>query len=261
MSVLPEERKNEILKELNKKGKVKVIDLVEQFNVSEETIRRDLMILEEKGLLKKVYGGAIKTVYQNEEPPFMQRTTVNQEAKVKIGKKAMDQISNGDVIAIDVGTTMLEFAQCIENKKDITILTNSLPVSSLLTESLNQNKFTGQILLLGGIVDPKQQSMSGSITEQLLSQFNVDKAFISAGGVSAQNGVSNYHFHETLVSRKMVEVSKQVILLTDYSKIGVDTFCKVCSLEKVDAIVCDHSFPEEWKEHSILEEIEWIQAN
>jgi DeoR/GlpR family transcriptional regulator of sugar metabolism len=260
MSVLPEERKNEILNELHKMGKVKVIELVEQFNVSEETIRRDLMILEEKGLLKRVYGGAIKSVYQNQEPPFAQRATVNQEAKIKIGKKAIDLISNGDVIAIDVGTTMLEFAQCIENKKDITIITNSLPVSSMLTESLNQQKFSGQILLLGGIIDPMQQSINGSFTEQLLNQFNIDKAFISAGGVSAKSGVSNYHLHETLVSRKMVEVSKQVILLTDYSKFGVDTFCKVCSLEKVDVIVCDHSFPEEWNKQTKLKEINWIQA-
>ncbi|CAH2715143.1 Glucitol operon repressor [Neobacillus rhizosphaerae] len=260
MSVLPEERKNEILKELNKMGKVKVIELVEQFNVSEETVRRDLMILEEKGLLKRVYGGAIKKVFEFKEPPFTQRTTVNQEAKVRVGKKAVELISNGDVIVIDVGTTMLEFAQCIKNKKDITILTNSLPVSSVLTELLNQNKFTGQILLLGGQIDPKQQSISGGLTEQMLNQFNIDKAFISAGGVSFQSGVSNYHLHEALVSRKMVEVAKQVILLTDYSKFGVDTFCKVCPLEKVDVIVCEQPFPEEWRNYSKLEEINWIQA-
>ncbi|MDF2066702.1 DeoR/GlpR family DNA-binding transcription regulator [Bacillus sp. Cr_A10] len=260
MSVFPEERKNEILKELNKIGKVKVMELVDQFNVSEETIRRDLMILEEKGLLKRVYGGAIKSVFEFEEPPFTQRTTVNKEAKVKVGEKAVEHISHGDVIAIDVGTTMLEFAQCIKNKKDITILTNSLPVSSVLTEKLNQNKFTGQVLLLGGQIDPKHQSISGGLTEQMLNQFNIDKAFISAGGVSIQSGVSNYHLHETLVSRKMIEVSKQVILLTDYSKIGVDTFCKVCPLEKVDVIVCDQPFPEEWRNHSKFEEINWNQA-
>ncbi|WHY67368.1 DeoR/GlpR family DNA-binding transcription regulator [Neobacillus sp. SuZ13] len=260
MSVLPEERKNEILKELNREGKVKVIDLVEQFQVSEETIRRDLMLLEEKGLLKRVYGGAIKSVFPFEEPPFAHRTTVNQEAKVKIGKKAVELISNGDVIAIDVGTTMLEFAKCIQDKKDITIITNSLPVSSVLTESLNQNKFTGQILLLGGLLDPKQQSISGSFTEQTLEQFNINKAFISAGGVSIQNGVSNYHLHETLVSRKMVEVSKQVILLTDSSKMDVDTFCKVCPLKKVDVFVCEQAMPEAWKNHPQLGKLNWIQA-
>jgi DeoR/GlpR family transcriptional regulator of sugar metabolism len=260
MSVLPEERKNEILKELNKVGKVKVMELVDQFLVSEETIRRDLMMLEEKGLLKRVYGGAIKSVFQFEEPPFTHRTTVNQDAKVKIGKKAVNLISNGDVIVIDAGTTMLEFAKCIENKEDITIITNSLPVSSVLTETLNQNKFTGQILLLGGQIDPKQQSISGSLTEQMLSQFNIDKAFISAGGVSLQNGVSNYHLHETLISRKMVEVSKQIIMLTDYSKFGVDTFCKVCPLEKVDVIICEQPFPDSWRNHSKLEEINCIQV-
>ena len=260
MSVLPEERKNEILKELNQMGAVKVTDLVEQFQVSEETIRRDLMLLEEKGLLKRVYGGAIKSVFPFEEPPFINRTTVNQEAKEKIGKKAVDLISNGDVIVIDVGTTMLEFANCIHDKKDVTIITNSLPVSSVLTESFNQNKFTGQILLLGGQLDPKQQSISGSLTEQMLNQFNIDKAFISAGGVSIQNGVSNYHLHETMVSRKMVEVSKQVIMLTDSSKMGVDTFCKVCPLEKLDVVVSEQPIPEAWRNHQKLGKLNWIQA-
>ncbi|WP_264737629.1 DeoR/GlpR family DNA-binding transcription regulator [Cytobacillus firmus] len=260
MSVLPEERKNEILKELKKTGKVKVVELVEQFQVSEETIRRDLMILEEKGLLKRVYGGAIHAVFQSEEPPFVQRTTVNQEAKVKVGKKAVELISDGDVIAIDVGTTMLEFAKQIEKKKDITIITNSLPVSSVLTESLNQNIFTGQVLLLGGQIDPKHQSISGSLTEQMLNQFNIDKAFISAGGFSIQKGVSNYHLHETLVSRKMVEVSKQVILMADSSKIGVDTFSKVSPLEKIDVVVCEQPFPDIWKDHQELRKMNWIQA-
>jgi DeoR/GlpR family transcriptional regulator of sugar metabolism len=258
--ILPEERKNEILNELKQMGKVKVIDLAKKFNVSEETIRRDLTMLEESGLLKKVYGGAIKTIFQSGEPPFTQRTTVNQEEKIKIGKAAADLISNGDVIVIDVGTTTVEFAHFIENKENIIILTNSIPVSAVLTESLNQEKFTGEVLLLGGQIDPKQQSVSGRLTEQMLNQFNIDKAFISAGGVSIQNGVSNYHLNETLVSRTMVDVSKQIILLADHSKFGVDTFCKVCPLGKIDVMVCDQSAPEAWKNHSELNEIDWIEA-
>jgi DeoR/GlpR family transcriptional regulator of sugar metabolism len=260
MFILPEERKNEILNELKRTGKVKVPDLAKKFNISEETIRRDLTILEEKGALKKVYGGAIATSFKSGEPPFSQRTTVNQAEKIKIGKKASELISDGDVIVIDVGTTTVEFAHFIQNRKNITILTNSIPVSTVLTESLNQNKFTGEILLLGGQIDPKQLSVSGRLTEQMLDQFNIDKAFISAGGVSIQNGVSNYHLNETLVSRIMVEVSKQIILLTDHSKFGVDTFCKVCPLEKVDMIVCDQPFPESWKNVLELNETKWIEA-
>jgi DeoR/GlpR family transcriptional regulator of sugar metabolism len=260
MSILPEERKNEILNKLKRAGKVTVTDLAKQFNISEETIRRDLTILEEKGSLKKVYGGAIATIFQSGEPPFSQRTTVNQIEKIKIGKKAAELISDGDVIVIDVGTTTVEFAHFIQNKKNITILTNSIPVSTVLTESLNQNKFTGEILLLGGQIDPKQQSVSGRLTEQMLNEFNIDKAFISAGGVSIQNGVSNYHLNESLVSRIMVDVSKQIILLADHSKLGVDTFCKVCPLEKVDMIVCDQPFPDTWKNDLKIYETEWIEA-
>lgn len=260
MAILPEERKNEILHELQRTGKVRVTDLAKQFNTSEETIRRDLAILEEKGSLKKVYGGAIATIFQSGEPPFSHRTTVNRAEKIKIGIKAAELISDGDVIVIDVGTTTVEFAHFIENKKNITILTNSIPVSAALMESLNQNKFTGEILLLGGQIDSKQQSVSGRLTEQMLNQFNVDKAFISAGGVSLQNGVSNYHLNETLVSRLMIDVSKQIILLADHSKLGVDTFCKICPLEKVDMIVCDQPFPETWKNDLEINEIEWIEA-
>ncbi|CRK85006.1 DeoR/GlpR family DNA-binding transcription regulator [Neobacillus massiliamazoniensis] len=260
MSILPEERKNEILNKLKRAGKVTVTDLAKQFNISEETIRRDLTILEEKGSLKKVYGGAIATIFQFGEPPFSQRTTVNHTEKIKIGKKAAELISDGDVIVIDVGTTTVEFAHFIQNKKNITILTNSIPVSTVLTESLNQNKFTGEILLLGGQIDPKQQSVSGRLTEQMLNEFNIDKAFISAGGVSIQNGVSNYHLNESLVSRIMVDVSKQIILLADHSKLGVDTFCKICPLEKVDMIVCDQPFPDTWKNDLKIYETEWIEA-
>ncbi|WCN39277.1 DeoR/GlpR family DNA-binding transcription regulator [Aneurinibacillus uraniidurans] len=260
MLILPEERKHEILNELKSIGKVKVVDLAKQFNVSEETIRRDLTMLEESGLLKKVYGGAIKTTFQSGEPPFTQRTTVNQAEKIKIGQKAAELISDGDVIVIDVGTTTVEFARSIQNKDNITILTNSIPVSAVLTESLNQKKFTGEILLLGGQIDPKQQSVSGRLTEQMLNQFNIDKAFISAGGVSIKNGVSNYHLNEALVSRTMVDVSKQIIMVADHSKLGVDTFCKVCPLEKVDVIVCDQSLPKTWESHSKLNEIDWIEA-
>lgn len=185
---------------------------------------------------------------------------MNQEEKIKIGKTAAELISDGDIIVIDVGTTTVEFAHFIENKKNITILTNSIPVSAVLTESLNQKKFTGEVLLLGGQIDPKQQSVSGRLTEQMLNQFNIDKAFISAGGVSIQNGVSNYHLNESLVSRTMVDVSKQIILLADHSKFGVDTFCKVCPLEKIDVMICDQPVPAAWKNHSKLNEIEWIEA-
>lgn len=260
MGVLSEERKIEILNELKRMGQVKVIDLAEKFQVSTETIRRDLDILEEKGFLKRVYGGAIKKSYQAVEPPFIQRKSVNLEAKMKIGKKAAELISDGDIIVIDVGTTTLELARAIKNKENITILTNSLPVAHVLTDALNRHQFTGEVLLLGGIVNPKQQSISGRLAEKMLEQFHIDKAFISAGGVSLHHGVSDYDLHETLVTQTMIQVSKETILLADYSKFGVNSFCKVCPLEDLDVIVCDYPLPEEWGHIPQLKEITWITA-
>lgn len=259
-SILPEERKNAILQGLERTGKVKVIDFAEKFQVSPETIRRDLVLLEEKGFLKRVYGGAVKKSYQAGEPPFMQRTTVNQEAKMIIGKAAANLIEDGDTIVIDVGTTMLELAKSIENKEGITIITNSLPVSSVLTEALNLKKFSGDVLLLGGQLNPKQQSVGGRLTEKMLEQFHIDKAFISAGGVSIDGGVSDYDLTESAVSQAMIQVSKEIILLADYSKFGVDAFCKICPLEKIDVIVCEHPLPKGWENNKKISGVNWVTA-
>ncbi|MDQ0163785.1 DeoR/GlpR family DNA-binding transcription regulator [Aeribacillus alveayuensis] len=259
-TILPEERKNAIIQELERTGKVKVLDFAEKFQVSPETIRRDLVILEEKGLLKRVYGGAVKKSYQAGEPPFLHRTTVNQEAKIKIGKAAANLIEDGDTVIIDVGTTMLEFAKAIENKEGITIMTNSLPVCSVLTEALNVKKFSGNVLLLGGQLNPKQQSIGGRLTEKMLEEFHVDKAFISAGGVSIDGGVSDYDLTESAVSQAMIQASKEVILLADYSKIGVDAFCKICPLEKVDVLVCDQPLPKGWENNKKINGINWVTA-
>lgn len=93
---------------------------------------------------------------------------------------------------IDIGTTMLELARHIKNKENVTILTNSLPVSSILLDSLNRHEFSGQVILLGGELNIKQHSITGKITEMVLENFIIDQAFISAGGMSLQNGISDY---------------------------------------------------------------------
>ncbi|MED4584419.1 DeoR/GlpR family DNA-binding transcription regulator [Brevibacillus choshinensis] len=258
MSILAEERKKVIIEELNLYGKVKVLSLAERLEVSSETIRRDLDALEQIGRLKRVYGGAVKQNYAEGEPPYYQRQDINLAAKRAIGQRAAELLSDGDTVVIDTGTTMLEFARAIQGRKRLTVLTNSLPVASLLAESLNQQLFTGKVVLLGGEINTEQQSISGPLCEKMLETFHVDKAFISVGGISLSTGISDYDINESMMSIVMARVSKAVFVLADQSKIGVQAFCKITSLDAVDVIISDHEKPASWENELESKGVTWM---
>src|SRR5699024_3938163 len=260
METFPEERKRCILNKLKTSQKVKVSELSEKFHVSMETVRRDLAVLENEGLVKRVYGGAVSGTFHHGEPPLLSRKKVMEEEKKRIGKQSVQLIQDGSTIVIDVGTTVLELAKEIKYKNDITILTNSLPVANFLLKGLKHQFFSGEVILLGGQLNPKQHSISGKLTEIVLEQFNIDQAFISVGGISLQNGLSDFDFNEAMISKTMIRVSKEIIVLSDSSKLGVDAFCKFGSLNDVDAIVSDVPLPDSWQENALVKNIDWILA-
>ncbi|WP_156291960.1 DeoR/GlpR family DNA-binding transcription regulator [Oceanobacillus salinisoli] len=260
MESFPEERKRYIIDRLKYTQKITVSEVSEQFNVSMETVRRDLDVLEAEGLVKRVYGGAVSGTYHHGEPPLLKRKKIMEDQKKRIGEKAATLIQDGSTIVIDVGTTVLGLAKEIKYKKDITIFTNSLPVADLLLTSMDQGYFSGDVILLGGQLNPKQHSISGKLSEMVLEQFNIDQAFISVGGISLQNGLSDYDFNESMISKKMISVSKEIIVLADSSKLGVDAFCKFGSLEDMNAIVCDSPQPDSWQGNHLVKNIDWILA-
>ena len=227
MSVSSEERKRIIMEQLRIDGQVKVPDLSVQFQVSEETVRRGSYLLEGQGQVRRVYGGAVQVKPSNYEPPYLMRQQVNATAKEKIGRAAAELICNGDTIAIDVGTTALQLAQAIAGRERLTVLTNSIAVAYHLMESLNMGRFSGKIIVIGGELNPEQQSLSGVAGERMLSQFRVDKAFISNGGISLKRGISDYDLSEAAMSRRLVEAADHTIVLTDESKLGKEAFAEI----------------------------------
>lgn len=260
MSLLAEERKKTILDECNQFGKVKVVNLARRFQVSEETIRRDLDLLERQGKLKRVYGGAVRKSYDDGEPPYQMRQGLHSMAKQAIGQAAAQLLKDGDTVVIDTGTTMLELAKAIQRRKRLTIITNSLPVAAVLTESLNQQRFSGSVIMLGGEVNAQQQAISGSYSARMLEPFAVDKAFISIGGISLLGGISDYDLNESLLSRVMIKIAKEVIVLSDHSKIGVRAFCQIASLDAVDMVICDQPYPTSWRGELEAKGTHWIVA-
>ncbi|HEY4390612.1 MAG TPA: DeoR/GlpR family DNA-binding transcription regulator [Paenibacillus sp.] len=260
MSISSEQRKRVIVEQLKQQGQVKVPDLSAYFTVSEETVRRDLVLLEKEGLAKRVYGGAVLTKMTSFEPPYLQRQMVNAEEKERIGRMAAELIESGDTIAVDVGTTTLELAKAIHGRERLTILTNSLAVAYHLMESLNSGRFSGKIYVVGGEMNPEQQSMSGTLGEQVLSQFRVDKAFISVGGMSLERGISDYDPNETGMSRRMIDAASQTIVLADGSKLDKEGFIEIVPMHRVHTIVSDIAPPKEWLQGLRSCRIRWIEA-
>ncbi|ASJ56584.1 transcriptional regulator [Brevibacillus formosus] len=258
MTLLPEERQQVILDELNRHGKIQVMSMAKNLAVTPETIRRDLDHLEQQRLLKRVYGGAIPYHLAKREPHFEKKQAIQQTAKTKIGQIAAELLSDGDTIALDVGTTTLELARAIKGLNQLTIVTNSLPAASLLNELLEANQFNGQVIMLGGLTHPAQKSVAGAFTCELLSRFHFDKAFISCGGITA-DGFTDYDMEETLCSTMMIQRAEQVYVLGDTSKIGQTQFFRICGWQDVSAVVCDQPMPEEWLSSGI--QTTWISEH
>lgn len=227
-------RHQTIINQLEDKGVVSVADLVKEFKVSEMTIRRDLDLLENQGLLKRIHGGAVSQRGRSYEPPFLLRTSENQDKKQRIGQAAAALINNGDSITLDVGTTTLEIARNLASKQDLTVITPSLQIASELVHHPGI-----RLVLTGGILRPGELSMTGHLAERVFSEIYVDKLFLGAGAVDLVAGISEFNMEDTLVKRAMIKTAKRIILVCDSSKFNQVAFASIMPLEAIHTVVTD----------------------
>ena len=237
MSRFPIERQMEIISLLQNQKTVKIENLSRIMNVSENTIRRDLKLLESKGTLKRIKGGAM--LPDSFIQPFQIRNVEFKEEKALIGKGAAKLINEGDIIIIDAGTTTLYLAKNIE-KRDITVLTNFVDIAS---EFYNNNREVKKLILSGGITRYSTHSLIGPPAESFFAQVNADKLFLGAGGLHLSKGLTNANMEEIPVKRAMINSAKQIILLADSSKFGKVLLSQICPLERLDCIITDHKVP------------------
>lgn len=233
---MQQERWNKIMELLCENGIVKVSDLVQIFDVSVETIRRDLEHLEHKGLLNRVYGGAVPSRPRAIEPSYATREVKNFREKKAIGEKAVDLVKDNDVIAIDIGTTTLEFAKALVGKKKVTVITNSIKIAMVLSEDADI-----RVIMLGGWVRGGELSVSGSMTDNSMRSFMTDKYFLGVGGLSLKQGITDYHLEESNHRRIVIDNTQKVIALADYSKVGAVAMNKVCRLKEIDTLITDEN--------------------
>ena len=241
--MLVEERKEKIIQILEKDGNIKVSHLTKLFNVSLQTIRRDLETLEADDLIKKVYGGAILNKKKIQEIAHSTREKQSLMEKEEIAEIAVKLIEEGDSIALNDSTTNLAIAKKLKGKfQKLTIISNSLLI---ITELSNVEGFN--VILPGGILNIKEQAFFGEITKKILDEFIIDKAFISVSGFSLRTGITDYPLEEVQIQKKLLEISQKSIILADSSKLETTSLIKVRDISDVDILVTDSNISSEIK--------------
>jgi DeoR/GlpR family transcriptional regulator of sugar metabolism len=231
-----QERLQGILNLLESDGSTLVTQLAARFQVSEMTIRRDLIALERKGFLHRVHGGAVSSRGRSYEPPFIVRQMKNLDEKRRIGEAAAGLVNAGESLILDVGTTTLEMARHLMGKRNITVITPSLHIANLLTEQPGI-----RLILPGGILRKGESSLVGSLTELAFQDFFVDKLFLGVGAIDFQAGLSEFNLDDSQVKKAMLRSAKEIVVLADASKFGQVAFASIAPLKVVSRIVTDPS--------------------
>src|SRR5579875_3353229 len=231
---LPEERRLRIVAELNARDAVRAEDLARRFGVSPETIRRDLVSLEEQGLARRVYGGAVRPVSRAFEPPYEQRQVEGLARKQAMARLAASLASPGDTLIFDVGTSVAEVARALPASYTGRVLTCSLLVAQELA-----GRGGIEVIVSGGRVRPGDLACSGPAAEAFFSKYFADRVFLGSGGVHPAAGLTDYHLDEIAVRQTLMERSRERYVLADSSKIGHIAVGQVCPLDALTAIITD----------------------
>jgi len=230
------ERHKYILDKLNKYGFVRITDVANELGVTKVTIRKDVKILESKGLLYKVHGSARPANPHVADLDVHVKDNINRDAKRLIAQRAVELLDDNDSIIIASGSTIYSFAEEIKMRQwhHLNIVTPFLRLGVLLNEAENVN-----VVQLGGTVHKKSLSVLGEEASRSLDDCICSKLFFGVDGIDLEHGITTSTLDEAKLTRKMMKASSQNIVLADSSKFGRRGFSKICDLEAVDRIITD----------------------
>lgn len=230
--MLVAERYEFIVQLVNERGSIRVSELSELCDVTEETIRRDLDRLEQAGRLRRSHGGAVSVKEQTEIPYFEREVTFADE-KRKIAQAAVERIAPGQRILLDASSSAWYMAAILPDIP-LTVLTNSIKVA---TELASKEKI--EVISTGGILAARSLSFVGPLAERSLDAYHVDTLFFSCKGVHLERGISESNEWQARIKQKMIGTADRVVLLADWSKFGVQALTQVAALGEVHEIVTD----------------------
>lgn len=235
------ERKNEILAILQKEQRVLVSELSKRYDVTDETIRRDLEKLESEGYVKRTYGGAVLNKNTNVDMPLRIREKTNRNEKQIIARLVSELIEDGDRIMLDASSTSLMIAKELKEKNQLIVITNSVEV---LIELAGHDGI--QVISTGGNLNETSLSLVGNAAQKVLNGYHVDKAVLSCKGIDIQNGLTDSNELDADIKNVMYSCADTAILAVDSSKFDKVSFVKTMQMKKGDILVTDQKLSAEW---------------
>jgi DeoR/GlpR family transcriptional regulator of sugar metabolism len=230
------ERIDYILQSLEASGSVSVANLSATLCVSRETIRRDLKALAEQGRANLVHGGAARPSVA--EPSLASREAANALGKAAIGAAAARLVSNGMVVLLDSGSTTLALAEALQHHRDLTVITNSLPIALMLCRAPGV-----KVVVLGGDIDPNDEAAFGVETMTALAHFRVDVVFLGVGGISPEGDFTDYSRLAAEQRHLMMKSGRKVYVLADHGKFEQDTLVRIAPVPHIAGLIVDRQPP------------------
>jgi len=226
------ERQNKVVALTLEHGRVEVAELATRFDVTTETIRRDLSELQEQRLLRRVHGGAVAWETDQFEPLLVVRTDRYDDEKQRMAKVAVNELPDSGTVIIDSGSTLARFAQAVPTDASLRVVTNSLPIAQTLAEHDGV-----EVIVVGGKVRKNTMAMVDADAIAAIDPLTVDTLFISTDGLSADKGLTTPYRQEAGLKQAMIKSARRVVALVDHSKFGNDQFVQFAQWSEIDVLI------------------------
>jgi len=235
---IPNPRQSGVLEVVRERGTATVEALAEQFGVTLQTVRRDVKLLSDAGLLARFHGGVRVPSSTTENIAYRQRQQLNDEAKRRIAATIARQVPEGCSLILNIGTTTEAVAQALLKHKGLRVITNNLNVAAILADNADC-----EVIVAGGVVRQRDRGIVGEATVDFIRQFRVDIALIGISGIEPDGTLRDYDYREVKVARAIVEQSREVWVAADHSKFNRPAMVELGRLSQVDVLFTDQEPP------------------
>lgn len=238
------ERRQSLLELLRKQPGLRVPEIARELGISDGTVRNDLNALEQQGRLTRVHGGAVlNNELQGSNMAFGLRYHEHAKEKNCIGQRAAQLVNDGDSILLDASSTAYYLSLNLKDRIRLRVVTNGIDVACLLAKNS-----TNTVVLIGGVVTPYGSSVTGSLSEQIIHDLHVQRAFVSCSGFSLERGLTDVHLEEAELKSKAIASAREVIALVDSSKMGKEDLTSFASIKQITHVFTDSDLNDEWAE-------------
>jgi DeoR family glycerol-3-phosphate regulon repressor len=235
----PNPRQALLLDEVRAKGAVSVEALADQFDVTLQTVRRDVKLLSDAGLLARFHGGVRVPSSTTENIAYRQRQLLNESAKQAIARTVAAAVPHGCSLIINIGTTTEAIARELLHHKGLRVITNNLNVAAILSDNPEC-----EVIVAGGVVRSRDRGIIGEVTVDFMQQFKVDIGLIGISGIEADGTLRDYDYREVKVARAIIEHSREVWVAADHSKFNRPAMVELARFDQIDTLFTDQAPPD-----------------